>query len=292
LPVAVGGKEDRGRVFVVGGSAQIPGAVMLAAEAALRVGAGKLLVATASSVAPHVAVTMPEACVIGLRQSATGELAARSCARVLTEAARYDALAIGPGMIDARAAVELIAECLTFEAPPALVIDAAPLCALGSLRSQLRRAHAAGVRVVLTPHAGEMARLMGTTREKIERDPLPAARAAAAEFGAVVALKGVRTYIVAPEQRAFINTAGNVGLGTSGSGDVLSGVIAGLCARGASAHQAAVWGVSLHARAGDALASRGGRLGYLARELNGELPRLLQSLSSERGARRVARRTR
>jgi len=105
------------------------------------------------------------------------------------------------------------------------------------------------------------------------------ARAAAAQLGLVITLKGAHTFVVAPDGTAFQNDAGNVGLGTSGSGDVLSGVIAGLCARGASALQAAVWGVYLHAKAGDRLARRIGPLGFLARELLGEIPQLLRKLA-------------
>ncbi|HKQ51785.1 MAG TPA: NAD(P)H-hydrate dehydratase, partial [Pyrinomonadaceae bacterium] len=114
----------------------------------------------------------------------------------------------------------------------------------------------------------------------IKRDPREGARRAADNFRAVVALKGRETTIVAPhDPRVFCNRAGNVGLATSGSGDVLAGLCAGLSARGAAPLQAAVWAVYLHARAGDQLARRVGPLGYLARELSAEVPRLLAELS-------------
>lgn len=273
------GKEGRGRVFVVGGSQEIPGAVILAAEAALRVGAGKLLVATSEHVAPFVAIAVPEARVIGLRQAQNGELASGACERVQRDAARYDALAIGAGMVDPLAALELLGACVRLSSMPALVIDAAPLADGQALRQALLQAPRDPPRVVLTPHAGEMARLCGLERERVVAQPLPIARSVAAELGVVVVLKGARTYVVAPDGRAFVNLAGNPGLGTSGSGDVLAGMLAGLCARGASVLQAALWSVHLHALAGDALARKVGALGYLAREIPVQVPALLAQLS-------------
>jgi NAD(P)H-hydrate repair Nnr-like enzyme with NAD(P)H-hydrate dehydratase domain len=127
-----------------------------------------------------------------------------------------------------------------------------------------------------------MAQIWGSTPEQVLADPLTIARAAARELGAIVTLKGAQTFVVAPDGRAFHNTAGNIGLGTSGSGDALSGVIAGLSARGASALQAAVWGVYLHAKAGDVLARRMGPLGFLAREVLTEIPSLLKGIAHSR----------
>jgi ADP-dependent NAD(P)H-hydrate dehydratase len=270
------GKEARGTVLVVGGSEQIPGAVILAATAALRAGAGKLQIATTRRVAPSVAVTVPEACVIGLRQGAKGELARGACRALHPRLATCDALLIGPGMMDGRAGVELVRRCLAIEDGPALIVDAAPLMAFATHR---RLTGIATAKIVLTPHAGEMATLWGISKEAVLAAPLAVAREAAAQLGAVVALKGACTYIAAPDGTAFHNTAGNDGLGTSGSGDILCGIIAGLCARGADPLRAALWGVYLHARAGDVLARRRGRDGLLARELSAELPRLLATLS-------------
>jgi hydroxyethylthiazole kinase-like uncharacterized protein yjeF len=274
-----GGKEERGRVFVVGGSQEIPGAVILAAEAALRAGAGKLLVATAQSVAAHVAVVLPEARVVALRQSERGELAEQSCQRVLHDAGESSAVLVGPGMMDSAAGIDLVAACLRMDRPPVLVVDAAPLVDMQRLSDALRRAPAAAARVILTPHAGEAARLCGIERERVCADRLGIARHIAGELGVVVALKGPSTYVVSPDGRAFVNTAGNPGLGTSGSGDVLAGILAGLAARGAEPLQAAVFGTHLHGLAGDALARSVGPLGYLAREISREIPGLLVAVS-------------
>jgi ADP-dependent NAD(P)H-hydrate dehydratase len=271
------GKEERGRVFVFGGSEQTPGAVVLASLGALRAGAGKLLVATSRGVASSVATAMPEARVIGLRQAKSGELARGSSRAVFAEARRYDALLIGPGMIDAVAGIELLRESLTWPTRPTLLVDAAPLVELETLckvsRKKLMSNGGAGV--IATPHAGEMARLCGIDREEILADPRTIARDIAGRLGVVVALKGSTTYIAGPDGTVFVNTAGNPGLGTSGSGDVLAGIIAGLSARGADPLQATVWGVHLHACAGDLLARRVGPLGFLAREILSEIPALL-----------------
>jgi ADP-dependent NAD(P)H-hydrate dehydratase len=283
VPDGGSGKEGRGTVLVVGGSNEIPGAVILAATAALRAGAGKLQIATSREVAPWVAVTMPEARVIGMRQTASGGFHARAADALHADLSQCNAMLLGPGMPACVATETLFATFVGAErsrgARPGatLVVDAGALEAVGH--------HAAGARaavrvpVIATPHAGEMARMCGLSRERIAASPLAIAAEYAHRHGVIVVLKGERTYVVAPDGTSFHNTAGNGGLGTSGSGDVLSGIIAGLCARGAPPIQAAVWGVFLHAKAGEALARRMGRLGYLARELPGEIPGLMHHLS-------------
>jgi len=270
------GKEGRGDVLVVGGSVQVPGAVILAAVGALRAGAGRLQIATARSVAGLVAVSVPEARVIPLRESRGGELA-RGCHSVLAkEIESADALLIGPGMVEERAAVDLLRHCARARPKSSLVVDAAALRVFADGRAL------PGKRLpelIATPHSGEMAELWNCSRADVLAHPLEVARAAAAQLGVVMTLKGAQTFVVAPDGTAFQNVAGNVGLGTSGSGDTLSGVIAGLCARGANALQAAVWGVYLHAKAGDVLARRMGGLGFLARELLSEVPPLLRKIA-------------
>jgi ADP-dependent NAD(P)H-hydrate dehydratase len=210
--------------------------------------------------------------VIGLRQTRAGEIAPRCSSELAGEISRCDALLIGPGMQDPRGAVALVERCVAAKAKAALVVDAAALAAFGPASRSLG-AHDTGL--VLTPHAGEMARLWGIRRTEVAADPRAIAREAAAQLNAIVVLKGAETFIAAPDGTTFRNTAGNLGLGTSGSGDTLAGVIAGLCARGADPLQAAVWGVSLHAQAGEALARKLGPLGFLARELLTEIPPLL-----------------
>jgi ADP-dependent NAD(P)H-hydrate dehydratase len=269
------GKEGRGNVLVIGGSARIPGAVILAAVGALRAGAGRIQIATARSVAAQVAVTVPEACVIGLLETRSGELRKGASPELDDPLSLSDAILLGPGMkCSAGAPFSLLPQLERVRSDAPLILDAGALTAL----DRYPRAKLAG-ELVITPHAGEMASLWGCDREEIMARPLEIARQAAARWNAVVALKGARTLIVAPDGTAYCNTAGNVGLGTSGSGDTLSGIIAGLCARGATALQATVWGVFLHAKAGDRLARRVGPLGFLAREILAEIPPLLRQMT-------------
>ena len=268
-------KEGRGRIFVVGGSAQIPGAILLAALASLRAGAGQLKIATAQSIAPHVAVAVPEAWVLPLPETGGGGFDPACADEVAENANNADAVLFGPGMQDAEATSRLLHASLPQIQRPTLVLDAAPLACLADAPDLL---HSLNGNVIVTPHAGEMAAMLGRSKEDIKADPRGAALEAADRLRAVVAMKGGETYIAAPDGRVYLNRRGSIGLATSGSGDTLAGIIAGLAARGADPVQAAVWGVFLHARAGEVLAERLGPLGFLARELLAEIPALMHSL--------------
>ena len=270
-------KEARGRVLVIGGSTEIAGAVVLAATAALRAGAGKMQIATCRSVAAHVSMAVPEARVIALAETAAGGIAAGGLRQIEEEIAGAQAILVGPGMVDEAATARLMRNLTRRVGRATLVLDAGALSYLKQSPESLARLHG---RAVVTPHAGEMASMLGVEKPLIEAEPLEALRRAVATLTAVVALKGRETLIAAPASgNVYCNRAGNVGLATSGSGDTLSGVVAGLAARGATPFQAAVWGVYLHARAGDELARRMGSLGFLARELLAEIPPLMAKLS-------------
>ena len=271
-------KDDRGQVLVVGGSREVAGAVLLAGVAALRAGAGKLQLATVASVTAALAVAVPEALVVALPASRTGEIAgSRAQASLAKYAGTTNALLIGPGMSSDRAAHALMASLVHRVSDTCvLVLDAAAVVALAADPSMLRPLHG---RAVLTPHAGEMASLLGVDKQEVERDPGEVARAAARQFAAVVALKGAETYVADPGGALYRYSGGSVGLATSGSGDTLAGIVAGLAARGAPPVHAAVWGAYLHGAAGRVLARRLGPVGFLARELLDELPPLLRRLS-------------
>jgi ADP-dependent NAD(P)H-hydrate dehydratase len=273
-------KEDRGRVLVMASGRQVAGATLLAAIAALRAGAGKLQICAPASLATALALAIPEARVIPATETAEGELAPEA-AQILGEAlGRSDAAVVGPGMLDEAVAGELALR-LAEAGGPALVVDAA--AAVGLARDPARAAGQRG-RLVLTPHLGEMAKLSGCEKAQVEADALAAGRAIAARFQAVVALKGAETIIVTPEGQAWRYEGQAVGLATSGSGDVLAGVIAGLIARGASPAQAAAWGVFVHGQAGLRLSERIGRLGFLARELLDEIAPVLNDLEASPAA--------
>ncbi|UGQ47768.1 NAD(P)H-hydrate dehydratase [Massilia endophytica] len=280
-----GDKEVRGHILVVGGAREMPGAVILAATAALRAGAGKLTIATAASVAPLVALAIPESRVIGLAETAGGGFTLDAARKLGELHGKADAVLVGPGMQDEAATAELVHALLPRFAGTRLILDAGAMAAVRPREPHLLeetedRAHFRFAEpVLLTPHAGELAHLGGWKKEEIADAPQDAARRAAAQWNAVVALKGATTVIAAPGGTLWQHQGGNVGLAISGSGDALAGIIAGLAARGASLEQAAAWGVALHASAGEQLSIRFGVLGYLAREISAEVPALLRTLA-------------
>jgi ADP-dependent NAD(P)H-hydrate dehydratase len=277
-------KEDRGRVLVIAGSAEIAGAAVLAATGALRAGAGKVTVATVASIARSLAFAVPESRVIALEETKAGGIAARAADALAELTGKTSAVLIGPGMVDGKATCELAARLMRDFPKTQFLLDAAAMGVIhaakpGSARSKSAAKNTKPRRfsrpALLTPHAGEMAALTGRDKELVQSQPRRAALELAQACNAIVALKGATTYIAAPDGRVWQHDGANPGLGTSGSGDVLAGVIAGLVARGAPLEQAAAWGVALHARAGAKLARRYGPLGYLARELAAEIPALM-----------------
>lgn len=252
-PAPGGSKHDRGTVLVVGGAASTPGAVLLAGLAALRVGAGRLQLATCEQTAAALGVAVPEAMVTGY-DDAVGRRD------------RAAALVVGPGLVDRDHARDLLGRLLPGLAVPA-VVDAVAL-------TVLEPGLATGP-LVLTPNDGELAALT-------DHEGADGAAEVAARFGAVVVH---RDAVVAPDGRRFTDSAGGPGLATSGSGDVLAGVIGGLLARGSEPLAAGVVGAHLHAAAGDRLTARHGGPGLLARELLDELPVLLGGLDRPKGTK-------
>lgn len=269
LPSPGGDKEQRGRVLIVGGSTRIPGAALLAGEAALRAGAGKLQIATAAGVAPGMALAVPEAMVLGLGQSAQGEIV-RGHRALDAAMAACDAAVIGPGMTSTATTAALVQRAIA-QAVCTLVLDA------GALSKRLRAP--AGRPFVLTPHAGEMAALADDDKAAVEAAPAEYALAFARKMRSVVIVKGADSFIAGPDGALWVHRGGVPGLGTSGSGDTLAGVIAGFAARGSDALTAALWGVFVHAAAGKRLAARIGTVGFLAREILPEVPGIVDRLS-------------
>jgi hydroxyethylthiazole kinase-like uncharacterized protein yjeF len=247
-----GDKGVRGDVQVVGGTVSTPGAVILAGLAALRVGAGRLAITTVEQAAVAVAVQVPEAKVDG---EPTRDGAMKEC-RLRHEP---DAVVVGPGLTEPGDVVQSVLETC---GDAAVVLDAG---ALRGLPDRLPRS------CVLTPNAKELEALAngGTTADT--------ALAAAARLGVVVCTHG---WVAAPDGRLWECDTGSIALGTSGSGDVLAGIVGGLLARGAEPAQAACWGQYLHGRAAQELAPQHGRVGLLARELLDVLPALVEELTA------------
>lgn len=294
LPSAGADKYSRGAVLVIGGARRTPGAALLAGTAALRAGAGRLTLAVAESVAVQLAVTLPEAGVIGLPESGGGSVGASGLKALAKDLDAADAVLIGPGLDDIDETEALLRELLRREAEResgagagrgsgsgsgsgTVILDAFALGCLPRLMAELEPW--AG-RLILTPNPNEAGILLGR-----DTDNLAAAVVEIAEkYRAVVTCQGVIARppgADAPEGAdRWEITTGYGGLGTSGSGDILAGAIAGLRARGTTDAQAACWGTHLHAAAADRLASRMGSLGFLARELADELPPLMMELNT------------
>jgi ADP-dependent NAD(P)H-hydrate dehydratase len=274
LPLpADGDKHARGTVLVVGGSPQTPGAAVLAGLAALRAGAGRLQIATAAVAAPNLAVAMPEALVQGLPTTAMGGLALPDDRGPLRAAAsEADALVIGPGLTDLEATTGLTSWLLDHvSAETIVVIDALAIAVLPTIGSRVGPSRG---RLVLTPNAQEIHALA----PGLDSDEAPHRQAVAAAdaTGAIVTLHG---HVAAPDGRSWMAAGGGLGLGTSGSGDVLAGFAAGIGARCGDAAQAACWAAHLHSAAGDRLSARLGPVGFLAREIADEAPGILAAVS-------------
>jgi hydroxyethylthiazole kinase-like uncharacterized protein yjeF len=275
LPDPSGGKEARGSILVIGGSAETLGAVVLAAEAALRAGAGKLQVATAASVAPFAALALPEALVRGLPETDGGAIRADGVEAIRELAEAADAVLFGPGMTDKDETQEFGERLLAGLTCPT-VVDA---LGLACITDNPGCVHHLGERVVLTPNPSELALSLHLDQEQVDEDPAGATRELASRALATVGLGGVTSWMAAPDGRLWRDDSGGDGLGVSGSGDVRAGITAGLLARGATPEQTAVWAAFLHGRAGERLASSIGSLGFLARELPREVPGALAEIT-------------
>jgi ADP-dependent NAD(P)H-hydrate dehydratase len=271
LPAAGDSKYDRGRVLVVGGAARTPGAVQLAGLAALRVGAGHLSMAVAASAAVALAVATPEAGVVGLPENSHGSVVGDDLSAINDDLSSADVVIVGPGLDDAGQTAILLERLIAALNDSAwLVVDAYALGGLPELDEPLRSVKG---RLVLTPNASEAQVLLNRDTKDAERD----AAEIAERYSAVVSCQGI---IADPVGGLWQVSAGNGGLATSGSGDVLAGALGGLLGRGADAGQAACWATYVHAAAGDRLAARIGRLGFLAREILDELPAVLVEVES------------
>ncbi len=268
-------KYSRGRVLVVGGAAETPGGVQLAGLAALRIGAGHLTLAVAAPVAAALAVAVPEAGVLALPVDDRGSVLGGGTDRLGEELGRADAVLLGPGLDDLDQTAELLSWAVPRLGPEtALVLDA---YALGALPQRIASLTLPSGRTVLTPNSSELEVLLDGGDSSGSDDGAPGADAAATRYQAVISAGG---QVAHPDGRSWEIEAGHDGLATSGSGDVMAGAVVGILAGGAAPEQAAVWANYVHASAGDRLAARVGRLGFLAREIIDELPAVLVQLQS------------
>lgn len=269
-PVQDEDKNGRGSLLIVAGSRSLPGAALLCASAAMRAGAGKLKIATVESAAPHVGVAMPESRTVGLAEAEDGGFAAPAVGEIAELAEGVDAVVAGPGLFESSVCEELAGALVDSRA--ALALDAGVLRSLPPRARQLRTA---AQPAILLPHAGEMAALLGCERAEVEDDRIGCGRRCSERYNAITLVKGVTSHVVHPDGRIWTYDGGAPGLGVSGSGDTLAGIVGGLLSRGAEPLNALLWSVWLHGEAGASLARKIGPVGFLAREIPDEIPGLL-----------------
>lgn len=260
-------KGDFGRVLVIAGSARMPGAACLAAESVLRSGAGLATLAVPQGILPVVAAKLTCSTFLPLPETSDGALSLAAEDLLLDAARDFSAVAMGPGVGQHPETAQLVRK-LAAKIEQPLVLDADGLNAFAGRAWQFsRRAQP----LVVTPHAGEMARLTGTSAGAVQERREETAVGFAQERDCVVVLKGCGT-IVTDGHRTYVNSTGNPGMATGGSGDVLTGVIAGLIGQGLSPYDAAKLGSNLHGLAGDIAADEMGEESLIATDILASLP--------------------
>ena len=258
-------KGDAGRVVICAGSPGYTGAAALASDAAVKAGAGLVSLYTPLSSRDVLAIKLTEVMVHGLLERMPGILGGGAASDVASSAEAADVLAIGPGLGTSESTQEAVRTILQKITTP-VVIDADALTALAGHTEILAAMQA---QKVLTPHPGEMARLTGLEIAEIEADRINVAKKYAEQWQAIVVLKGAPTVIGCPNGTVYVNSTGNSSLATGGSGDVLTGIIAGLAAQEISLQEAAICGVYLHGLAAELT---GIDIGLAAGELAALLP--------------------
>lgn len=268
-------KGNFGHLLIIGGSQGFTGATSLAAMAALRGGTGLVTVLTPASIATITAAVVPEAMVRFGRENATGSLSSDAVSLACPDLNQFSAILIGPGLSPHSDSAALLEDVLARTSVP-LILDADAINVCAAQPGLLK---AAATRIVLTPHPGELARLLNTTATAIQQDRFAAITDGVRHTGATVILKGAGTLIMSPTHPMQVNLNGNPGMASAGMGDVLGGLVAGLMAQGMHSFDAARAGVYLHGRAGDFAAWDTCQAAIIATDLLDELPRAISDLA-------------
>ncbi|MFZ5651701.1 MAG: NAD(P)H-hydrate dehydratase [Bacillota bacterium] len=267
-------KGDYGRVLVIAGSRGMAGAACLASGAAARSGAGLVTLVVPEAVYNPVAAGLTEVMVVPAPDTSEGTLSRKAVPVIRAMLDRADVMALGPGISGNAETQEAVREIVSISTIP-FVLDADGLNALSGQTGILKKVKAPAV---LTPHPGEMGRLTGLSSGAVQQDRLNLARWWSSKWGAVLVLKGARSLVACPDGTVYINPSGNPGMATGGSGDVLTGVIAGLMAQGMESARAAAAGVFMHGLAGDSAAVEKGMMGLIAGDILRALPGVIRSL--------------
>ena len=276
-------KGTFGTAVVIAGSPGYTGAAAMASEAVLRSGAGLSILAVAEGLQDIMAAKLTEVITHGLPQTESRAISAEAVAPALELCRKAEAVVLGCGLGTHEETCRFVHEFVRQIDKPT-VIDADGLnCLASAIRHPPSAISHPRSEIVLTPHPGEMNRLLGTSTEEIQSKRLDAAREAAFRFHSVVVLKGARTLIAEPAGRVFINMTGNSGMATAGTGDVLAGIIGSLLAQGMKPFEAAVCGVYIHGKAGDIAAYELGEAGVIAGDVLDALPLSICSLYESEG---------
>ncbi|MBA7504047.1 Bifunctional NAD(P)H-hydrate repair enzyme Nnr [subsurface metagenome] len=272
-------KGSFGKVLVIAGSVNYIGAAYLACMGAARVGAGLVTLATATSLQPILASKLTEITYIPLPEAEPGIIGSKAVSTLQLELSNYDVLLLGCGLGQHPETVEFVKSLLTdssqLSAVSCLILDADAVNTLAQIPQWWRKLRQDAI---LTPHPGEMARLLGISAKEVQGSRLSITQRSAKKWKKTVVLKGANTIVAAPNGEAKVNNAANPALASAGTGDVLAGAIAGLAAQGLSLFDAAACGVYLHSRAGDIVAEELGDAGVIATDLLPVLPRVIKAL--------------
>lgn len=273
-------KGTFGRVIVVAGSNNYIGAAYLACSSAMRVGTGLVTLATATRIQSILAAKLTEATYLPLPESHPGIISPGAAKLIHQNLNGYNALLLGCGLGQSQPVIKFIEDLLlrVRAAPPPLILDADALNILARVPNWWQRLTGDAI---LTPHPGEMARLAGVTVDEVQSDRIGITKGLARKMNKTIVLKGACTVIVTPDGRTGISPVANPGLASAGTGDVLSGIIAGLVAQGLSFFDAAAAGVFLHGEAGEMVRSRLGDAGMIASDLLPVLPLVIKQLKEE-----------
>ncbi|NMB13132.1 MAG: NAD(P)H-hydrate dehydratase [Firmicutes bacterium] len=274
-----GHKGTFGHVLILAGSVGMTGAATLTAEAALRSGAGLVSLGIPASLNDIMEVKLTEAMTIPLPETADRKLSIEASPVIHDHLRRMDALVVGPGLGSNPSTGQLV-EALLQEVSCPVVLDADGLNLAAKL-DILQARNDASCPLIVTPHPGEMARLLRCSIKEVQADRVAAAQMAAQRFYCTVVLKGAGTVVAAPNGDFWVNTTGNVGMATGGTGDVLSGIIGALLAGGVSPVLAAGMAVYVHGLAGDFALKRRGEISLIAGDLIEAMPAVWQAIQQE-----------
>lgn len=267
-------KYNRGKVLIVGSGVGMEGAGVLTAHAALRAGAGLSVLAAPRRGLASMPSAPPE---IMIREAGSETVTADALQNLLLSSEHFDTVAVGPGLGRSTGAAEAVRYALSAVHVP-LILDADGLFPLsGAHRTMAGRKG----NLIITPHHGEMSRLLGTTDRAVTDSPLDIARSVAQEIDGIVVLKGSPTIVASPDGHAWISSLGNPGMATAGSGDVLTGVLAASVAKRPDLVRGVLWGVGLHGAAGDSARLRIGARGMIAGDIIDALPQAARELAGD-----------